>query len=95
MTTKSQAQANGTPKLEYIEWDDSSALNGRVWNATEHLISVAKQIRCRSIGWVVHETRELVIIAGHHDGNEDWSGDMTIPKSAIRKRRNVRVITKR
>ena len=72
-------------KLVYVEWVDSSSLD-RVWNS-ESLIRECSVCRCRSVGWIVHETEDHLTIAGHSDGDEHWSGEMTIPKAAIKRRK--------
>ena len=75
--------------LVRIEWEDSSSTS-RVWNTQEYLSS-AKNQRCVSVGFLVHEDKECVVVAGHMGMDEypDFAGDMRIPKSAIRKRRRL------
>ena len=73
-------------KALHLEWIDSSAMAGRVWQDRE---SVSEQVvcRCTTIGFVIKETRDSITIAGSMEGKNYVSGDMTIPKSSIRKRR--------
>ena len=79
-------------KAIYIEWVDSISTTGNVWVTTD---SIKRQgiDRCTTIGFVVHEDKESVTVANSFDGQaferQHVSGDMTIPKCAIRKRRVV------
>jgi len=75
-------------KAIYIEWEDSSAMAGRVWQEREQ-VSEQELCRCSTIGFVINETKDSITIAGSMESNDYVSGDMTIPKSAIRKRRIV------
>lgn len=73
-----------------VEWEDSSSTS-RIWNSKEYLSS-AKNQRCVSIGFLVHEDKDCVVIAGHMGVNDqpDFAGDMRIPKTAIRKRKRIK-----
>lgn len=72
-----------------VEWEDSSS-SSRVWNSQESL-AAQKDQRCLSVGFLVHEDSDCVVIAGHAGLSEfpDFAGDMRIPKSAIRKRKHL------
>ena len=74
-----------------VEWEDSSSTS-RIWNSKEYL-STAKNQRCVSVGFLVHEDKDCVVIAGHMGLNDtpDFAGDMRIPKSAIRKRKRIKL----
>ena len=74
--------------LVYIEWEDSSA-SGGVWNGIERLAKMKNQ-RCTSIGYLVHEDRDCVVVAGHK-GGFDFSGDMRIPKRSILRKKRIRL----
>ena len=75
-------------RMLYVEWDDSSSLSSAVWNKRKEATDY-KVHRCRTIGFVIGEDDDTVTLAGSID--ENWvSGDMKIPKSAIRKRRVLR-----
>jgi hypothetical protein len=77
-------------KVVRVEWEDSSSTR-RVWHSREELAGMTNQ-KCTSIGFLVHEDDHCVIVAAHKGDEEypDFSGDMRIPKSAIRKRKYVR-----
>lgn len=79
------------PRLLYVEWDDSSSESG-VWKS-EHVLRGNKLMRCHTIGWVVHETSEHMTLASSWcktgQDHRDYSGDMTIPKAAIRRKRRL------
>lgn len=74
-------------KLVLIEWVDSHSCNG--WQPLDEIASVARPVYCRSVGWVVSETKETTVLVAHVSGerNEDLrlygTGDMAIPRKAI------------
>ena len=72
----------------YIEWDDSLGVEGNPWVEIDDL---PENTLCVSCGFVVKETGLILMIAGHKASTGQFSGVMTIPKSAIRKRRIIRV----
>ena len=81
-------------KLAWIEWDDSHS--GRGWQDIETARGNCDALLCRSVGWVIAETRTHVMLAGSVSlGGPDGAvsqvnGEITIPKSAIKKRRGLR-----
>ena len=76
-------------KAIYVEWDDSSAISRGPWNHKNDA-KVKKLIRCQTVGFVLDETNTHITLVSTSDGGNYVCGDMTIPKSAIRKRRVVR-----
>lgn len=72
--------------LLLIEWMDSaSAAGGGTWKDAEELKELAP-VRLRSVGWVLREDKESVVLVGHI-AESQCSGDLCIPKKAIVKRR--------
>lgn len=76
-------------KAIYLEWEDSSSYASTVWKEREDCTN-KPTVRCKSVGFVIGETKDSITLAGSLDGGRFVSGDMTIPKSAIRKRRVIR-----
>ncbi|MGH6878549.1 MAG: hypothetical protein ACREHV_14400 [Rhizomicrobium sp.] len=79
------------PRLELIEWADSYTPGGSSWIDHEAI----KQHHntpciCYSAGFVVNENDSTVAIAGSWSLNQQ-SGTMVIPKSAILRRKRLRV----
>jgi len=77
-------------KAIYVEWDDSSSMASTVWKLKDDVKKNNKPCRCKTVGFVIAETVDSVTLASSLDGGDYVSGDMQIPKSAIRKRRVVR-----
>lgn len=75
-------------KALYVEWDDSVSVGSRVWVHDDDVLA-SKPSRCKSIGFVFKESTSFLTLVGHLDGSSYTSGNMTIPKSAIRIRRRV------
>ena len=79
-------------KAVYIEWVDSSSASGNVWVDIEK-VKINKLMLCKTIGFIIDETENDLVIVNSFDGDEKRpyvSGDMRIPKCAIRKRRICR-----
>lgn len=72
----------------YLEWEDSAGVDGGPWIDTN---DIPPKMLCQSCGFVAKETGSTITIAGHKASTGQYSGVLTIPKSAIRKRRIVRV----
>ncbi len=73
----------------YIEWEDSFGISG--YGPWIEVDRGPEDTMCFSCGFVVKEDSQTLTIAGHKANTGQFSGVMTIPKSAIRKRRIVRV----
>ena len=69
------------PRLVLIEWVDSHYRPGWTTDAPDdtHLL------RCRSVGWLVHEDDDVKVLSANVTDEEDVQrcGDMTIPAAAI------------
>jgi hypothetical protein len=75
-------------KLVLIEWVDSHS--GRGWQDRSRIEECAQLLRCKSVGWIVSETKEVIVIVPHVSGGDTMLqglGDLVIPKCAITKRR--------
>ena len=77
-------------KAVYVEWDDSSSCGSSGAWAHKRDAVIEKPIRCKTVGFILDETDTHITLISTSDGENHVSGDMTIPKSAIRKRRVVR-----
>ena len=77
-------------ELVLVEWVDSHSSPGG-WLFIDDIIDREDNLYCRSVGWIVKETEELITlvphIAGEVNGNLRLSGrgDLTIPCIAITK----------
>lgn len=74
-------------KALYLEWEDSASAAGDAWKSIE--TRHARVVQCRTVGFVIKENSRSITLAGHLTDCEDMSGDLTIPKTAITKRRVV------
>ena len=76
-------------KLILVEWVD--AHSGRGWQTVEQLEQAAEPLYCRSVGWLVSESRDCKVIVPHISGEKNGTtmlsgcGDLTIPNKAILK----------
>lgn len=82
-------------KLVHVEWDDPNALAiGTGW-LTREQVEGSIPFRVRTVGWIVKETKDLLILAAQQtvpsEGYEDnFDLVMRIPKAVIRKRRVIK-----
>lgn len=76
-----------TERLLYIEWDDHSSWDN-TWRPKEHYERENRALRCRSVGWVVAENKEAITLCGTRSESK-FSGDITILKRCIRKKRRL------
>jgi hypothetical protein len=75
-------------KILYVEWIDANSHAG--WQDRSEIAKDASVSRCYSIGFVIKETKEELVIATTVSDDEAncW---IAIPKSWIRKRRKLEV----
>lgn len=76
-------------KLVLVEWLDSHS--GRGWQQLEEIEQAAEPLYCRSVGWLVKETKECKVLVPHIAGEANGDiillgcGDLTIPIKAIKR----------
>ena len=75
--------------IAYIEWEDSSANSG--WRKPDETYDTPEMIR--SIGILVHNTKDFVSISTSQ-GTTTFMDTLTIPRSAIRVMRRLRMKVK-
>lgn len=83
-------RTKGPPRLEVIKWLDHSSFR-RVtgtWTQTKDLIKDVDKtgLYMFSVGWVVYENSDVVVMVAHGDRTSNVDGDITIVKDAIVKR---------
>ncbi len=75
-------------KLVYLEWDDSSTQKG--WRSKNRIDMSSHRIK--TIGYLILEEKHRIAVTSSIDGDEDDYLDiLTIPKTAILKRRNIKL----
>jgi hypothetical protein len=80
-------------KLIYVEWTDASS--GPGWQRIDE-IQQQRPLRCRSVGWLVHEDKDhIVLAASTYMPIEGFvmqaACDISIPLGMITKRKVLRV----
>ena len=77
-------------KLERIEWIEHQGWGSDGWitrGDVEEWLE-ACPLRCFSVGWVIHEDDELVVLAASKNA-DDFAGITRIVKGAIRGRKGL------
>lgn len=78
-------------KLLWILWLDTSGWSQ--WQGAERFVEVEipkDDLRCESVGWIIHEDKESISIAPHRSGNGSIDGVFRIPKCSILKKKVLR-----
>lgn len=76
-------------KLVLIEWIDSHSHRPAGWRPLEEIEQEGEPLTCRSVGWLLHESKSCKTIVPHVSGekNEDivlcGHGEICIPTKAI------------
>lgn len=79
-------------KIVYLEWADSQRRGTSVWTSRPTDADPDRPAIIKTVGWLIHETRLGVTVAAHVSADgADMSGELTIPKAAIFKRRTIGV----
>ena len=78
-----------TPKLLYIEWDDHWRYSTSSWVDEDRLVRTVKAggCKCITVGFLLHEDSKHLTLVATLDGEGSVSGDQTILKNCITKRR--------
>lgn len=77
-------------KLLLVEWLDACS-DSAGWNSMERLSNEIDALHCRSVGWLVRETKKEILLVPHIAGERNQgirpsgAGDITIPKKTITK----------
>ena len=77
-------------KLVYIEWLDHCSFGSGCWNTKESCENM-EPILAKTIGWLVKETDEHLVVVSTTLSDNYYGGDSLILKSCIKKRKNVRI----
>ncbi len=79
--------AKGKERLVYIEWLDSCGCSSH-WATVQDDLEVEPVI-CKSVGWLLFESKKCLVVVPHlshvnfEGGKSQGCGDMTIPKAAV------------
>jgi len=77
-------------KVIYIEWDDSATEGG--WkHPTDIETRDMAPLKCWSIGFLVKDTAKYVTLSHSETEQGDVNAYISVPKSAITKRRYVKL----
>lgn len=69
-------------KLVLVEWVDSKRMS-EGWEYTEDI--EPSVVTCQSVGWILKENKECIVIMPHMDKNESQGcGIISIPKCAVK-----------
>lgn len=73
--------------IELIEWVDSSTRGSTVWKSKE--LYPMELAPIYTVGFVINETEESLLVAGSDDMEDCIAGEMKIPKCSITNRREL------
>ena len=78
--------------LVLVEWIDAASRGIRRWMTVEDVADF-EEYRCVSVGWLIAESKDYIVVAPHVSPDEDIArlsdvqGEMKIPKAAIKRRK--------
>lgn len=76
-------------KAVLIEWADSCTTGDHAWKNITELDH--KPVTIQSVGYIIGETRLAITIAAHISQSSRVSGDITIPKACIFRRKSIKL----
>lgn len=69
-------------RIVYIEWLDAGGIQG--WHDRQAVIDDSSLPLCTTVGFVLHETDAMLVVAQNYDKDSDKVGETTsIPRSVI------------
>lgn len=66
-----------------VEWEDSMSTSG--WAPTDKHNELSQDLRCISIGYVIADTKDRVILAQSQSTHGSAADTISIPRSAVRR----------
>lgn len=76
-------------KLNVIDWLDHSSFNRAKWRTFDEASDLGP-IGVHTVGWVIKETKEYLIVASTLTDDETLMNEFCILKSCIKKRKVIR-----
>lgn len=86
-------------ELVYVEWLDHVSFTTSTWRSEDEFDDLSP-IRCETVGWIIKETDDFIIVIGTRneptnkdidtEHEENYLGDILILKSAITKRERIK-----
>lgn len=77
-------------KAIFVLWQDHHSFDRNVWHDPEDLDDI-KPLEVKTLGWLIKENKDHVIVAGHLCTEGPFCGEMMILKKNILKRKFVNV----
>lgn len=73
--------------LEYVQWIDSSSMHYQIWRSLDQI--EMSETLIHTVGTVIDEDKKNIQLAMNFDETGNVSGDITIPKVSILKRKRL------
>lgn len=73
--------------LEYVQWVDSSSMHYQIWRSLDQI--EMSETLIHTVGTVIAEDKKNIQLAMNFDKSGNVSGDITIPKVSILKRKQL------
>ncbi len=69
-------------RLAIVTWDDIQSRSDWIGDITE-IPKEIKPIRCVTVGWIVREDKQIVVVADSYTADGTYGGATAIPTSVI------------
>jgi len=76
-------------ELLLVEWDDHVTCGSTEWLAVKKIADLRPE-RIFSVGWLMNETGDCLVLAAHGNGDE-YFGEICIMKRAIKRRSTIKI----
>mgnify|MGYP001572376124 CR=1 FL=1 len=70
-----------------VSWEDITAHGGHVWQKVKHI--KPKPTRVTTVGWLIYEDDEYIVLAQDLSKDKSASGIATYPKGAVLSMENI------
>lgn len=72
-------------RMVQVDWIDSTSLSDG-WDSIEHYVEMGESLICKTVGYLIHEDDEKIILAmGYNPDNDEVNQATSIPAVTVTK----------
>ena len=72
-----------------VTWLDHSSFEENTWHEVSQTVSDLTPLEVTTVGWIIHETKDYIVLAGTFTENNHTNGEMCIIKKCILTRKKL------
>lgn len=73
------------PQPVFVEWRDSCSFGRQCWRSLEDTQEELKPSKIQSVGFLIADEKDRIVLTGHISDGDDESGGFVIPRGCITK----------